>query len=192
MPHDLNTHTDKVYKKGDRVQNRHNGDYGTIYQDQTAAANVHLNWDKYPGQIECMAVQDIQVAPWHEVPDPRFTSAGSIIDGKVTETDLTKGMYQIGDRVKLKYNRSCGTIATNQFPGDTNILVKWDKADKTNWEHIRDLVTLYAPRDDDPANPNQAGIDAIEGLRQELIKEVEALQSRLRTLTQAKRLLERG
>jgi hypothetical protein len=56
----------------------------------------------------------------------------------------------------------------------------------------KDLLTLWAPRDTDPVNPNQEAIDAIEVQRQVLIKEVDAVQARLRTLTTAKRLLERG
>lgn len=102
-------------------------------------------------------------------------------------------IHKIGDRVKLKYNRNCGTVKANSFPGDTTVPVEWDKAPGVKAiEKLDDLVVLYAPRDTDPVNPNQEAIDAIEVQRQALIKEVEAVQARLRNLTTAKKLLERG
>jgi hypothetical protein len=67
------------------------------------------------------------------------------------------------------------------------------------WDHSgvvrcpeEDVDVLYAPRDTDPANPNQDAIDAIEALRVPLKKEIEALQQKLGNLTTAKKLLERG
>lgn len=119
-----------------------------------------------------------------------FSGAGYGGAVKADAASLCK--YQPGDRVKLKYNRSCGTVVKIS-PNGWQVSVQWDKvADDPAWEKVDDLVTMYAPRDTDPVNPNQEAIDAIEVQRTKLKKEVKDLQSRLATLTQAKRLLQRG
>ena len=178
------------FKKGDRVQHTGTGWLATVTEDQTEDI-ILINWDKNPEpEAEAYRAGAFRIAPWHELP---FDTAGSIEDGKVTETDLRKPIHQIGDRVKLKYSRACGTVRRNSFRGDKTTVVIWDKEPEVEAiEELADLVVLYAPRDDDPVNPNQEAIDAIEVQRDKLKKEVEALQHRLGTLTTAKRLLERG
>ena len=188
MAHAIEVVPDKTYKKDDRIQHRTAGTLGTVVEDQTDPLVVHVRWDGLNADHELYRADAILPAPWHGETDPRYT--GDINLGKVVKGDP---IYKIGDRVKLKYNRSCGTVKANSFPGDTYVPVEWDKAPGVRAiEKLADLVVLYAPRDTDPVNPNQAAIDAIEVQRQALIKEVEAVQSRLRTLTQAKKLLERG
>lgn len=188
MPHVIPSA--QPFKKGDRVQHTGTGWLATVTEDQTEDI-VLINWDKNPEpNAEAYRAGAFRIAPWHELP---FDTAGSIEDGKVTETDLRKPIHRIGDRVKLKYNRSGGTVKANAFRGDRTVPVEWDKAPGIKAiEELADLVVLYAPRDDDPVNPNQEAIDAIEVQRDKLKKEVEALQQRLGTLTAAKRLLERG
>lgn len=190
------------YKKGDRIQHIETGIFGTIHKDQTDLSLVDLCWDKTPNVVECFKHDAVRIAPWHEVsviafmgvdPYPRSADADGKLYGsavKADAADLCK--YRAGDRVKLKYNRSCGTVVKVSTNG-WQVSVQWDKrADDPAWENVKDLVTLYAPRDTDPVNPNQEAIDAIEVQRKALIKEVDAVQARLRTLTMAKKLLERG
>lgn len=109
---------------------------------------------------------------------------------RIEQTD--RKLYKHGDRVKLKWNRRVGTVIANEMHGDANVHIQWDHNPQPNWEHIRDLETVWAPRDTDPVNPNQEAIDAIEVQRKVLIKQVDELQARLGTLTRAQKLLERG
>lgn len=191
------------YRKGDRVQHTVYGNFGTVYQDQTDPANLQVNWDKYPGQIECVTVRNIRVAPWHEIINPMefdvdmtVERAGSIVGGKISEQygGAVKAavQYKKGDRVKLKYNRNTGTVTEDQPHYTGYVPVQWDQSGKLLKEPADALVPLHTPRDTDPVNPNQEAIDAIEVQRAALKRDVEALQSRLSALTAAKRLLERG
>lgn len=102
--------------------------------------------------------------------------------------DSFKDQLQPGDRVKLKYNRNCGTVVgLETAPGFIErYRVKWDKSGKTYTESRRSLEVLYAPRSTDDPLPAQAEIDAIDKLREPLIKQVEELQAKLRVLNQAK------
>lgn len=67
MAHPIPAPKNPIFKKGDRVQHADSGIFGTVYQDQTDPLLVHLNWDKYPGQIECYKSDAVRVAPWHEI-----------------------------------------------------------------------------------------------------------------------------
>jgi hypothetical protein len=197
MPHPIPAPDLIPFKKGDRVQNLDSGNFGTVYQDQTDPLLVHLVWDAEPNVVVCHKADSVRVAPWHEVNavktvkiDPvhlrNFREAGLLDPEKLPK----EPKFRAGDRVKFKYNRNCGTVAEVSKLG---VLVKWDKdTAEPLWEREDELVTLYAPRDTDPVNPNQDAIDAIEALRVPLKREIEALQAKLGNLTTAKKLLERG
>jgi hypothetical protein len=142
-------------------------------------------------------VPDLLVATKLELP---FTGGGSIVDGKLTEKSVHPQFkeeevfrFKKGDRVKLKYNKSNGTIVEDEITSrDTcNVKVQWDKGGTALWEHKRDLDVLYAPRASDK-NPHQEEINAIDAARLPLIAEIEKLQAALGKLTQAKKILERG
>jgi beta-lactam-binding protein with PASTA domain len=194
------------YKENDRVQSTVSGKFGTVYQDQTSST-VHVKWDDAVNVVTGAPERMLRIAPWHEISFEEarrlltavdfsqidavhfknFTEAGLIMGGAVKAKT-----YKVGDRVKLKYKRMCGTVVSDQV--QAGVWVHWDKNPEgmKSAVPVKDLETLYAPRDTDPVNPNQEAIDAIEKQRDVLKKEVEALQSRLRSLTQAKRMLERG
>lgn len=197
-----------TYKKGDRVQGLHSGRFGTVSRSLSGDA-VQLEWDGHPGEVHDVWSRDLRPAPWHGIGfapisfiDLRAVLAdyGKLDDDvEITDAGTVGGaekafMYKKGDRVKLKYNRNNGTIAEDQRHLDNRtIRVIWDKdRNVAAVEEIADLYTLHAPRDTDAVNPNQEAIDAIEKQRAVLKKEIEDLQSRLGTLSQAKRLLERG
>lgn len=187
MPHDIGPAPKHIYKKGDRVQHIGCGLFATVVEDQTDPLIITINWDERPEGPQDYRADAFAVAPWHGI---NFKEYGGAV--KANSASVTP-IHKIGDRVKLKYNRSCGTVKANAFPGDTTVPVEWDKTPGVKAiEKLADLVVLYAPRDTDPVNPNQEAIDAIEVQRQVLIKEVNAVQARLRTLTNAKKLLERG
>ena len=177
------------YAAGDRVlyQNRA---FGTVTQAQTSTDTVHIALDREKNVDTVVLYHNLVLVtgPWHEA---ELTAE---INRAVRLTP--ESPYQKGDRVKLKYKRMCGTVAaiSDRLMDSSTVWVQWDKnpEGKTNAVLVTDLVTLYAPRDTDPVNPNQEAIDAVEVQRQILIKQVESLQSRLGTLTNAKRLLERG
>lgn len=185
------------YAAGDRVlyQNRA---FGTVTQAQTNMDMVHVALDREKNVDTVLPYRNLVLVtgPWHEAELTAEINRGV----RLTSEDLAHvsapSPYQKGDRVKLKYNRMCGTVAavSDRLMDSSTVWVQWDKnpEGKTNAVLITDLVTVYAPRDTDPVNPNQEAIDAVEVQRQILIKEVESLQSRLSALTNAKRLLERG
>ncbi len=211
MAHPIPAYQNPIFKKGDRVQNADSGVFGTVYQDQTDPLLVTLRWDKTPNVAETYKADAVRVAPWHGINIKEYVpmdaedwrQIGFVLELHLAPPKQSGGdqyggavkdepTFRAGDRVKLKYNRMCGTVVSQD---EVNaVWVHWDKypADEQAAVPVKDLVTLYAPRDTDPANPNQEAIDAIEVQRQVLIKEVDAVQARLRTLTTAKKLLERG
>lgn len=201
------------YKKGDRVQGATTDRFGTVVEDQTTQV-VSVRWDGDPetGSSGIYQVY-LRPVPWHGLRLPQgyapvlhfdidavvagyrtaepFTEAGSL-GGAVKAKPAESFLYKKGDRVKLKYNRKCGTVHKDQTDFESSVCILWDHRADTLWEMADDLVILHAPRDTDPVNPNQEAIDAIEALRVPLKKEIEALQAKLSSLTQAKKLLERG
>jgi hypothetical protein len=218
MPHDIGTAPKHIYKKGDKVQHNASGQFATVAEDQTDPLIVKIKWDERSEGPQDYRSDAFSVAPWHGinvkeyvpldaedwkqigfvlqlhlVPDAdlKFTDAGSL-GGAVKAKKKLQPLFKKGDRVKLKYNRKCGTVHKDQTDFESSVCILWDHRADTLWEMADDLVVLHAPRDTDPVNPNQEAIDAIEVQRQVLIKEVNAVQARLRSLTTAKRLLERG
>lgn len=184
MPHDIGPAPKHTYKKGDRVQHIGCGLFATVVEDQTDPLIITINWDERPEGPQDYRADAFAVAPWHSINFKEYGGAVKAVPKEPT--------YHDGDRVKLKHKRVCGTV--KGYHVDGNVMVVWDKNKAGTPVPCpeKDLVTLYAPRDTDPVNPNQEAIDAIEVQRQVLIKEVEAVQARLRSLTMAKRLLERG
>lgn len=221
MAHPIPANQNPLFKKGDRVQHNGTGTFATVVEDQTDPLIIKINWDERSEGPQDYRADAFRVAPWHGIKDPWFPLGFVVNLELIPDTERLDGVdpvhvknffdagllggavkanpasvtpiHKIGDRVKLKYNRSCGTVKANAFPGDRTVPVEWDKAPGIKAiEELADLVVLYAPRDTDPVNPNQEAIDAIEVQRQVLIKEVNAVQARLRSLTTAKKLLERG
>ena len=94
-------------------------------------------------------------------------------------------LYKKGDRVKLKFNQSTGTVVRDQMGSEGAIFVKWDKSGKCIWEEPKSLVVLHAPRHTDEPHPNQELIDQIEAVRLPLKAEVERQQALLKHLTSA-------
>jgi hypothetical protein len=203
MPHKIPNPMKRDYKMGDRVQHLRSGAYGTVTRDQNGDYTVSVDWEDDPGMINVTPADWVRVAPWHGIGyvpvlhidvdtiladfSQPFTDAGSF--GGAVKAGF---QFKDGDRVKLKYNRMCGTVVGDQV--QAGVYVHWDKHPEGHRvvTPVADLVPLHTPRDTDPVNPNQEAIDAIEALRVPLKKEIEALQAKLSSLTQAKKLLERG
>ena len=196
------------YKQGDRVQHTETGVFGTVTENQTTFNLVKVDWEDHPGIPQRTPVNYVQIAPWHGLLHPgyvpvlhidvdslfadfsaaEFTEAGSL-GGAVKAAPVGGRKYTAGDRVKLKFARKCGTV--RGYHVERDVVVEWDHSGIATCPE-KDLVTLWAPRDTDPVNPNQKAIDEIEALRVPLKQEIEALQAKLSALTQAKKLLERG
>jgi hypothetical protein len=162
-----------MFKAGDKVtKNATRGsEVGTVVQDQSNMGHIIVvSWNGKESAEDSRYLKRVHCAPKEE----------------------TGILLKEGDRVRLKWNKSGGTVKNDQTAANEHVWVKWDHRDSSMSEKPEDLIPLYTPREREEPHPMQAALDSIGEERERLKKQIEDLQFKLGGLTKAYKMIEEG